>query len=147
MNDKLSYKFEDAQQQEIIQMLNESFDIPKDAERHKTFCVVFNVRIWERTLVTDHVLYMIEQIEHLSKLGFPLHEQLGKDAILNSLSKFYLSFLSHYRMTKPAMNYHGLLELPQTFEKDHQLQKESVNLVGGLAAGHRSSGKENKKKV
>ena len=64
---------------------------------------------------------MIEQIECLSKLDFLLHEQLGKDAILNSLSKSYLPFLSYYRMMKPMVNYHGLLGLLQTFEKDHQL--------------------------
>ena len=81
---------------------------------------------------------MIEMIERLGKLGFFLHEQLRKDAILNSLPSSYLDFLSHYRMTKPAVNYHGLLGLLQTFEKDHQLQKKSMNLVGGFGVGHHS---------
>ena len=92
-------------------MLNESFDTPEDVKRYKTSCIIFNARMREEALVTDHVLYIIEQIECLNKLGFPLHEQLGKDAILNSLPKSYLSFLSHYRMTKPVVNYHGLLGL------------------------------------
>ena len=147
MNDELSRKFEDAQSEKMIQMLNESFGIPEDAERYKTSCTVFNVRMQEGASVTDHVLYMIEQIEHLSKLGFPLHEQLGKDAILNSLPKSYLPFLSHYRMMKPAINYYGLLGLLQTFQKDHQLQKEPVNLVGDSSIGHRFSEREKKKKV
>ena len=84
----------------------------------------------------------------MSKLGFSLHEQLGKDAILNSLPKSYLPFLTHYRMTKPEVNYHGLLGLLQNFEKDHQLHKESVNLVGGSSSGSRpfEKGKKNKKK-
>ena len=119
-------------------------------ERHKTSCTVFNVRMQEGASIIDHILYMIEQIECLSKLDFPLHEQLGKDAILNSLPKSYLSFLSHYRMMKPAVNYHGLLGLLQTFEKDHQLQKKSVNLVGGSSPGrHPKKGmkKKSKKKV
>ena len=111
MNDELSYKFEDAQPEEMIQILNESFDTPEDVERHKTSCTVFNICMREGALVIDHVLYMIEQIERLSKLNFPLHEQLGKDAILNLLSKSYLSFFSHYRMMKPAVNYHDLLGL------------------------------------
>ena len=62
---------------------------------------------------------MIEQIECLSKLDFLLHEQLGNDTILNSLSKSYLSFLSHYRMIKPIVNDYGQLKLLQIFEKDH----------------------------
>ena len=89
----------------------------------------------------------IVQIEHLSKLDFLLHEQLGKDAIFNSLPKSYLFFLSHYRMMKPVVNYHGLLGLLQTFEKDHQLQKEQVNLVGGSSIGRRSSRSGKKKNV
>ena len=99
-------------------------------------------------LVTDHVLYMIELIECLSKLGFFLHEQLGKNVILNSLPKSYLPFLTHFRITKPIGNYHSLLGLLQNFEKDHQLQKELVNLVGGSSSGHRpfKKGKKNKKK-
>ena len=55
-------------------MLNESFSIHEDAERYKTSCIVFNACMREGASVIDHVLYMIEQIECLSKLGFPLHE-------------------------------------------------------------------------
>ena len=79
---------------------------------------------------------MIEQIEHLSKLEFFLHEQLEKDVILNSLPKTYLSFLNYYRMTKSTVNYHDLLGLLQTFEKDYQLQKEPVNMMDGSSSRH-----------
>ena len=126
--------------------MNESFGIPDDIERHKTSCAIFNTRMRERASVTDHILYMIKMIEFLSKLDFLLHEQLEKDAILNSLPKSYLSFLTYFRMTKPAVNYHGLLGLLQNFEKDHQLQKESVNVVGGSFCGHRFFKKEKKNK-
>ncbi|XP_073112711.1 uncharacterized protein [Elaeis guineensis] len=124
MNDELSRKFKDAQSKEMIQLLNESFDIFEDTERHKISCTIFKAYMRERMSVTDYVLYMIKQIERLSKLSFPLHEQLGKDSILNSLPKSYLSFLSDYRMTKLTVNYYDLLGLLQTFKKDHQLQKE-----------------------
>ena len=111
MNNEFSYKFEDAQPEKILQRLNESFGTPEDVKRHKISYAIFNACMREGTLVTDHVLYMIEQIECLSKLGFLLHEQLGKDTILNSLFMSYLLFLSHCRMTKPIVNYHGLLRL------------------------------------
>ena len=93
-------------------------------------------------IVHDRVDGTIEQPR------LPLHEQLGKDAILNSLPKSYLPFLTYYRMTKPKVNYHGLLGLLQNFEKDHQLHKELVNLVGGSSSGSRpfKKGKKNKKK-
>ena len=35
MNDELSRKFEDAQLEEMIQILNESFGTSEDAKRHK----------------------------------------------------------------------------------------------------------------
>ncbi|XP_073112279.1 uncharacterized protein [Elaeis guineensis] len=60
MNDKLSRKFEDVQPEDMIQVLNKSFGISQDAERHKTSCTVFNVCMREGTSVIDHVLYMIE---------------------------------------------------------------------------------------
>ena len=111
-------------------MLRDSFGTPDDIERHKTSCTIFNIQMRKGASVTDHVLYMIEQIEKLSKLDFLLYEQLGKNAILNSLPKFYLPFLNHFRMTKLVVNYHDLLGLLQIFEKDHRLHKEMVNLVG-----------------
>ena len=74
MNDELSHKFEDAQPKEIIQILNESFDTPEDAEKHKISYAVFNARMREGASVTDHLWYMIEHIERLSKLDFPLHK-------------------------------------------------------------------------
>ena len=111
MNDEFSRKFEEAQPKQILQMLKESFGTPDDVERYRVSSAIFNARMRDGTSVTDHVLYMIEMIKHLDKLGFFLHEQLRKDVILNSLSSSYLDFLSYYRMTKPVVNYHGLLGL------------------------------------
>ena len=108
----------------MLLVLEDAFGTSDDVERHKTSYAIFNTKIWDGASVTDHVLYMIELMEQLSKLDFLLHEQLGKDAILNSLPKSYLPFLTHYRMTKPKENYDGLLGLLQNFEKDHQLHKE-----------------------
>ena len=111
MNDEFSRKFKKVQPEEILQKLKESFEMPDDVERYRVSSAIFNAKMYEGASVIDHVLYMIEMIELLGKLGFPLHEHLGKDAILNSLPSSYLDFLSHYRMTKPAVNYHGLLGL------------------------------------
>ena len=74
-----------------------------------------------------------------------MHEQLSKDAILNSLPSSYLDFLDHFWMNKPVVNYHGLLGLLQTYEKDHHLNKGVVNLVGG-SGDRRPFGKGKKKK-
>ena len=146
MSDELSRRFESAQPGEILQALDDSFGTPDDVERYKASYAIFNTRMKEGASVMDHVLYMIELIEKLSKLGFSLHEQLGKDAVLNSLPPSYLPFLNHFRMSKPAVNYHGLLELLQTYETDNQLQKSSINLVGGFSSHSRPFRKEKKNK-
>ena len=74
MNDEFSQKFKEAQTEDILQVLRESFGTPDDVERYKTSCIMFNAWMREGASVTDHVLYMIEQIEHLSKLNFFLNE-------------------------------------------------------------------------
>ena len=74
MNDELNCKFEDAQPEVILQVLKDFFDIFDDVERYKISCTIFNTKMREGDSVTDHVLYMIELIEHLSKLGFSLYE-------------------------------------------------------------------------
>ena len=118
INDEFSHYFKNAQPHDMLQILNEFFGTPDNVERHKISCAIFNAWMREGTSVIDYVLYMIEMIEYLSKLDFSLHEQLEKDIILNSLLKSYLFFLTHFRMTKPAINYHDLLELLQNFEKN-----------------------------
>ena len=74
MNDEFSQKFEEAQSEEMLQVLRNFFGTLDDVEQHKASCIVFNIWMREGASVTDHVLYMIEQIEKLSKLDCLLHE-------------------------------------------------------------------------
>ena len=85
--------------------------MPDDVERYRVSCAIYNARMSYGSLITDHVLYVIKMIERLGKLGCPLHEQFGKDVILNSLTSSYLDFLNHCRMVEPAVNCHGLMGL------------------------------------
>ena len=126
--------------------MKESYSTLDEVEWYKVSCAIYNARMLNGGSVTDHVLYMIEMIEWLGKLGCPFHEQLNKDVILNSLSSSYLYFFDPYRINKPAVNYHGLMGLLQTYEKDHQLNKGVVNLVGGYGDRCRPFRNEKKKK-
>ena len=78
MNDEFSCRFENAQLQDMLQMLNESFGMLDDVERHKISYAFFNTRMREGASVIDHVLYMIKLIKHLSKLGFPRMSSWGR---------------------------------------------------------------------
>ena len=75
-----------------------------------------------------------------------LARAVSKDVIRNSLPSSYLDFLDHYRMNKPIVNYHGLMGLLRTYEKDHQLNKEVVNLVEGSGDRCHPFRKKKKKK-
>ena len=68
MNDEFSRKFEEAQPEQILQMLKESFRMPDDVERYRVSSAIFNARMRDGTSITNHVLYMIEMIECLGKL-------------------------------------------------------------------------------
>ena len=92
MNDKFSHKFEEAWPDQILQRLRESFDMLNDVDWYGVFCAIYNAKMLNGGSVTDHVLYMIEMIERLDRLKCILHEQFGKDAILNSLPSSYLAF-------------------------------------------------------
>ena len=45
MNDEFSQKFEEAQPEDMLKVLRESFGTPNDVKRHKISCVIFNARI------------------------------------------------------------------------------------------------------
>ena len=45
MNDEFSHRFENAQPQEMLQMLNDSFGMPDDIERHKISYAIFIARM------------------------------------------------------------------------------------------------------
>ena len=74
MNDEFSHRFENAQPQDMLQMLNESFGTLDNVERHKMRYAIFNARMRKGTSVIDYVPYMIKLNECLSKLDFLLHE-------------------------------------------------------------------------
>ena len=74
MNDEFSHRFEKAYLDEILQKLKQSFGTPGDVEWHKVSCAIYNTRMSGGSSITDHVLYMIEMIERLGKLGCILHE-------------------------------------------------------------------------
>ena len=50
--------------------------MPDGVEWYKVSCAIYNAKMLNGGLVTDHVLYMIEMIEWLGKLGCSLHERL-----------------------------------------------------------------------
>ena len=74
LNDEFSHKIKEAQPDEILQKLKKYFDTLDDVEWYRLSCAIYNAKMPNDGSITDHVLYMIEMIERLGKLGCPLHE-------------------------------------------------------------------------
>ena len=71
MNDEFSHKFEEAQLDEILQKLKESFGTLDIVEWYKVSCVIYNAKMPNGGSVTDRVLYMIEMIKWMGELECP----------------------------------------------------------------------------
>ena len=74
MNGEFSRKFEEAQPDVILQRLKEYFNTLDDIEWYRMSYVIYNVKMSNGGSITDHVLYMIEMIKWVGRLGCPLHE-------------------------------------------------------------------------
>ena len=74
LNDEFSRRFEQAQPDEILQRLKECFHTLDDVEWYRVSCAIYNAKMSDSSSITDQVLYMIEMIEWMDELGYPLHE-------------------------------------------------------------------------
>ena len=74
MNDEFNCKIEEAQPNQILQKLKEYFSSPDDVEWYRVSCAIYNAKMSNGVLVTDHALYMIEMIERLGKIRCLLHK-------------------------------------------------------------------------
>ena len=77
MSDEFSHRFEMTQPKNMLQVSEDAFGSPDDVKRHKTSCAIFNVKMQDGASITDHVLYMIELMEHLSSSTFLCISSLG----------------------------------------------------------------------
>ena len=67
-------------------------------ERYKTVHALQGLKMEEGANVSNHVLKMKSHLDHLERLEHPYPLALATDLILNSLSKFYDTFILNYNM-------------------------------------------------
>ena len=66
--------------------------------------------------LSPHVIKMIEYMQALDRLGFPLLDELANDAVLGSLPPSYGTFISNYHMhgmDKKLTELHGMLKVTE----------------------------------
>ncbi|KAG8490853.1 hypothetical protein CXB51_014062 [Gossypium anomalum] len=89
------------------QARQERFDISK---------ALFQCKLAEGSQVGPHVLKMIGYIESLSKLEFPLSQELATDVILQSLPDSYSQFVLNFNMNEIDKTLPQLLSMLRTAE-------------------------------
>ncbi|KAG8490824.1 hypothetical protein CXB51_013933 [Gossypium anomalum] len=85
MNPELQKQHEDMVAYDMIEHLKELYQGQARQERFDISKALFRCKLAEGSPVGPHVLKMIGYIESLSKLGFPLSQELATDVILQSL--------------------------------------------------------------
>jgi hypothetical protein len=84
-------------------------------DRLNNLKALFGIKLVEGTPVCPHVIKIICYIES-QKLGFPLHDELIIDAILQSLSASFESFMLNYHMNglnKMLTELYGMLKMTE----------------------------------
>jgi len=84
----------------------------------------------EGSSVQTHVLKMIEWIERLEGLGFPLDKELSTDLILQSHPDSYSQFIVNFTMNKIEVSLAEMLNMLKTTEGNLKKEKPTVLMVG-----------------
>ncbi|KAK8948838.1 hypothetical protein KSP39_PZI006032 [Platanthera zijinensis] len=90
-----------------------------------------------QNIVVTHVLKMIEYIENLERLGFPLGQELATNLILQSLSDSYEQFVLNYNMNEIDKILPELLAMLRTAE----INMKKVKPASPILMVHKSKSK------
>ncbi|KAG8497203.1 hypothetical protein CXB51_008568 [Gossypium anomalum] len=114
MNPELQKQHEDMVAYDMIEHLKELYQGQARQERFDISKALFQCKLAEGRPVGPHVLKMIGYIESLSKLGFPLSQELATDVILQSLPDSYSQFVLNFNMNEIDKTLPQLLSMLRT---------------------------------
>ncbi|KAG8478249.1 hypothetical protein CXB51_028152 [Gossypium anomalum] len=116
MNPELQKQHEDMVAYDMIEHLKELYHGQARQERFDISKALFQCKLPEGSPVGPHVLKMIGYIESLSKVGFPLSQELATDVILQSLLDSYSQFVLNFNMNEIDKTLPQLLSMLRTAE-------------------------------
>ncbi|KAG8492837.1 hypothetical protein CXB51_010063 [Gossypium anomalum] len=100
MNPELQKQHEVMVAYDMIEHLKELYQGQARQERLDISKALFQCKLAEGSPIGPHVLKMIGYIESLSKLGFPLGQELATNVILQSLPDSYSQFVFNFNMNE-----------------------------------------------
>ncbi|KAL8108681.1 hypothetical protein AgCh_024953 [Apium graveolens] len=148
MNIELQKQHEHMDAHTILMYLQELYDVAGRTARYEISKELFGCRMSEGSSVNDHVLKMINLIEHLGQLGFAMDGELSQDLVLQSLPSSFSQFVVNFHMNKLDVSLPELHNMLKTAESNFPPKKSSVLLIGeGSNPKKRKRNSSKKKKV
>ncbi|KAI3718325.1 hypothetical protein L6452_19190 [Arctium lappa] len=111
---------------DMISSLKSMFRLQIKWERFDTIKALCACKMTERSSVSTHILKMKGYFDQLTRLGFPLGQELEIDMVLNSLPKTYKQFIKGYNMKGLNKTLTKLYNLLKTTEKDMKSKLGSI---------------------
>ncbi|KAL8156104.1 hypothetical protein AgCh_001263 [Apium graveolens] len=148
MNIELQKQHEHMDAHTILMHLQELYDVAERIARYEISKELFGCRMSEGSSVNDHVLKMINLIEHLRQLGFAMDGELSQDLVLQSLPSSFSQFVVNFHMNKLDVSLPELHNMLKTAESNFPPKKSFVLLIGeGSNPKKRKRNSSKKKKV
>ncbi|KAD7477205.1 hypothetical protein E3N88_00341 [Mikania micrantha] len=149
MSSDVKKNMEDMSAFDMIQQLTGMFQKQASQERYDTMKQLIACKMHEGSSVSAHVLTMKGYIEQLSKLGYPLSNEMEADFILNSLPKSYDQFVMNFNMNvweKTVPELHGMLKtaemnVPSKVKKVLTVRSTGVRKPNPKKQGYNNKGK------
>jgi hypothetical protein len=113
MSPDLKKQYEHVDAYTMIEGLRGMFQNQARTERYNISKSLFACKLAEGSLVSPHVIKMIDYIETLEKLGSELHPDMATNVILQSLPVSYEPFVMNFQMDgldKTLSELHGMLK-------------------------------------
>jgi hypothetical protein len=98
---------------DMIEELKQMFVVQSRQERYETVTAFIGCKMQGGSHVSAHVLKMKAYVAQLSRLGFPISDELATDIILHSLPKSFNQFVLNYNMNnleKSISELHSMLK-------------------------------------
>ncbi|KAI3701911.1 hypothetical protein L6452_27376 [Arctium lappa] len=111
---------------DMISSLKSMFRLQIKRERFDIIKALCACKMIERSSVSTHILKMKGYFDQLTRLGFPLGQELEIDMVLNSLPKTYKQFIKGYNMKGLNKTLTELYSLLKTTEKDMKSKLGSI---------------------
>ena len=129
MTPDLQKDLEHMEAYQILLTLKDMFQQQARQERYDTTRALHACKMAEGANVSNHVLKMKSYIDHLSRLGFPISQELATDLILNSLPSSYHQFVMNYNMNNMETTVSELHSMLKTAEKSVVSKPNQVLMI------------------